>query len=161
MDQGGAAWLETGRWRTPEGARTAPNWKVAKYGPDAANIDMRGRHGNHAKGEANARWSGGRYITSHGYVAVRVEPGHPHAWGADPRVKYAYEHILEMEAHLGRALGPDELVHHGPEGKAENGIGNLTLQTRSDHAKHHAIERGRDALGRFPPRDLRVQEFPS
>ena len=29
--------------------------KIAKYGESAAGLDMRGRHGNHAKGAANAR----------------------------------------------------------------------------------------------------------
>lgn len=135
--------------------------KVKKYGPAAAGIDMRGRHGNHARGQANAKWRGGRFITSHGYVAVRVPPDHPHAWGAHPEVKYAYEHILVMEAHLGRELTDDELVHHGPLGKQANCIENLHLQTRSAHAKHHDAERGRDALGRFPPADLQVREFPA
>ncbi len=31
---------------------------------------------------------------------------------------------------------------------------------RSDHAREHALERGRDALGRFPPADLRVRDIP-
>lgn len=37
---------------------------------------------------------------------------------------------------------------------------NLELFTRSDHAKEHDAERGRDELGRFPPADLRVREMP-
>lgn len=58
-----------------------------KYGPNAGS--MSGRHGNHARGAANGKWKGGRFITSHGYVAVRVSPENPHAWGAYPEVKYA------------------------------------------------------------------------
>jgi hypothetical protein len=135
--------------------------KVKKYGPDAAGQDMRGRHGNHARGAANGQWNGGRFITSHGYIAVRVPPNHPHAWGHHPQVKYAYEHILVMEEHLGRPLADDELVHHGKLGKQVNTVENLTVTTRSDHAKHHDAERGRDALGRFPPKNLRIQEFPT
>lgn len=134
--------------------------KIRKYGPGAAGVDMRGKHGNHARGARNARWRGGRFITSHGYVAVRVPADHPHAWGAHPVIKYAYEHILVMEQILGRALADDELVHHGPLGKTVNTPENLTVQTRSAHAKHHSDERGRDELGRFPPADLRVREFP-
>src|SRR5215469_13009660 len=64
--------------------------KIEKYGPELANIDLRGKHGNHAKGPrgpASKRWSGGRFVTHHGYVAVRVEPGHPHAWGANKKPK--------------------------------------------------------------------------
>lgn len=119
-----------------------------------------GRHGNHARGAANARWKGGRFITSGGYVAVRVSVDHPHAWGASRTVKYAYEHILVMEAHLGRTLGDNELVHHENLDKTDNRAENLTVKTRREHALHHDAERGRDDLGRFPPRDLRVQEFP-
>lgn len=141
-------------------ARYLERQKVKKYGPGAAGKDMRGRHGNHARGANNARWNGGRYLTSHGYVAVRVPPDHPHAWGAHDEVKYAYEHIVVMEAHLGRPLREDETVHHGPKGKRCNEIGNLAVKTRSEHAKHHSDERGRDALGRFPPRNLRVRQFP-
>lgn len=129
-----------------------------RYGPAAGN--MSGRHDNHARGARNGRWKGGRFITSHGYVAVRVPADHPHAWGAHPDVKYAYEHILVMEAHLGRPLRPDEIVHHGPGGKQDNRIENLSVQTRTEHARHHDKERGRDAMGRFLSADLRVQEIP-
>lgn len=31
--------------------------KIEKYGPRAAGVDMRGRHGNHARGADNARWN--------------------------------------------------------------------------------------------------------
>lgn len=129
-----------------------------KYGPGVGN--MQGRHGNHARGERSGKWKGGRFITSHGYVAVRVERGHHHAWGPPGYEYYAYEHIIVMEEYLGRALGPDELVHHGRQGKLVNTPTNLTVYTKSDHAKHHSEERGRDRLGRFPPKDLRVREFP-
>ena len=129
-----------------------------RYGPSVGN--MSGRHGNHATGEHNGRWQGGRVITSHGYIAVRVHPDHPHAWGAHPTVKYAYEHILVAEEHLGRPLQPNELVHHGPGGTQDNRWENLTVKTRSEHAKHHTAERGHDALGRFPPAALRVRQWP-
>ena len=113
-----------------------------------------------ARGPKNGRWnSSGRFITSHGYVAVRVQADHPHAWGAADQ-RYAYEHILVMEEHLGRPLRDDELVHHGRAGKTVNTIGNLSVLTRHTHAKEHDAERGRDDLGRFPPRDLRVRKFP-
>lgn len=129
-----------------------------KFGPNAG--DMRGRHGKHARGARNAAWTGGRFITSHGYVAVRVAPDHPHAWGASPTCRYAYEHILVAEATIGRALRHGEVVHHKNENKTDNRPENLEVLTASEHMREHADRRGRDALGRFPPEDLRVQQFP-
>lgn len=129
-----------------------------RFGPNAG--DMRGRHGNHARGPANAGWTGGRFITSHGYVAVRVPPDHPHAWGASPTCRYAYEHILVAEKQAGRPLRDDELVHHKNEKKTDNRPDNLVIITVSQHAREHAERRGRDELGRFPPEDLRVREYP-
>ena len=38
-------------------ARYLERQKVKKYGLDAAGTDMRGRHGNHARGSRCARWS--------------------------------------------------------------------------------------------------------
>lgn len=152
--------------RDPEKARARKRRyldrvKVAKYGAGSIGVDMRGRHGNHAKGERNAGFRGGRFITSGGYVAVRVEPDHPHAWGANPKCRYAYEHILIAEAKIGRALREDELVHHDNENKTDNRPENLIVETVSEHAKEHSSRRGRDALGRFPPAGLRAREFPS
>jgi hypothetical protein len=76
------------------------------------------------------------------------------------RIRRRQTSILVMERTLGRPLRPDELVHHGPGGKQDNRPENLSAQTRVAHAKHHDSDRGRDALGRFPPNDLRVREFP-
>jgi hypothetical protein len=49
--------------------------KIAKYGPAAATIDMRGRHGNHARGAANGRY--GR--TDGGPVVHGYRRGHSHS----------------------------------------------------------------------------------
>lgn len=143
--------------------------KVEKYGPEWADVDMRGRHGNHARGEASGKWQGDRIVTSHGYVAVRVHPDYPHAWGAPGLVgfKYAYEHVTIMVAHIGRPLEPNEVVHHRNGKRDDNRLENLELTTRSDHAREHSdVPGARDAMGRFAPEkprtpeDLRVQEFP-
>ena len=143
--------------------------KVEKYGSAAAGKDMRGRHGNHASGERNARWNGGRMLTSHGYIAVKVPEGH-HLRQAHG---YAYEHDLVAEDELGRRLAPGEVVHHRNGKRCDNRPENLEVTTRSDHAREHADFPGaRDEAGRFKagqprsgdpsewPEDLRVREWP-
>lgn len=128
-----------------------------KFGPGAG--DMRGRHANHARGEKNAKWNAGRLITSHGYVAVRVDRDHPHAWGHG-RTRYAYEHILVIEQSLGRNIRPGEVVHHRNGNKTDNRIENLELTTAQAHMREHIAHRARDEKGRVVPEDLRVREFP-
>lgn len=56
---------------------------------------------------------------------------------------YVYEHRVVMENHLGRLLNADEIVHHRDHNKHNNGLDNLELITRSEHARRHALERGR------------------
>lgn len=148
-----------------------------KFGSDAG--DMRGRHGNHARGDRNGRWNAGRMINSEGYVLMRVDPSHPRAFGP-PRLrnfKYAYEHDLVMERMIGRFLTPNEIVHHRNGIRDDNRAENLILETREDHAREHtSVPGSRDTLGRFTsasrlrdrkggelagiPEDLRVREFP-
>lgn len=126
--------------------------KVEKYGEAARGKDMRGRHGNHAKGENNARWNSGRLRTAHGYILVRVPPDHPLAFGP-PRLKsykYAYEHDIIMETFLGRHLRHGEVVHHLNGIRDDNSPENLAVTTVSEHARGHSNHHGaRDALGRF------------
>ena len=132
--------------------------KVAKYGPEAATQDMRGRHGNHARGENNARWNDGRMMTSHGYVAIAVPEGH-HLRQAHG---YAYEHDLVAEEMLGRQLLPNEVVHHKNGDRADNRRENLEVETRTDHARaHSSVPGARDTLGRFAPGSRRLQDSPT
>lgn len=148
--------------RDPEKARARKRRhmerkKIEKYGPSAAGQDMRGRHGNHARGSANGRWNEDRIISEHGYVKVRVGVEHPLA---DPN-GYAYEHLIVWAA-AGRELPKDdELLHHKSEDKTDNRLRNLELITRSGHATHHNAERGRNGRGQFKPAAQRVQEFPA
>lgn len=148
--------------------------KLAKYGAGAVGVDMRGRHGNHARGAKNGKWAGEKIVTSHGYVAVRVPVGHPHGWGppGHTNFRYAYEHVVVVMQSLGRPLGDDEVVHHRNGRRDDNRIENLEVTSRSDHAREHVSFPGtRDHKGRFNdaprhadpeewPEALRVREWP-
>lgn len=119
--------------------------KVEKYGPEAATVDMRGRHSNHARGEDHSRWNNSRMLSEHGYIKVRVGRDHPLA---DPN-GYAYEHLLVWISAGRRHPAANELIHHESEDKTDNRLGNLQLVTRSDHGVHHANGRLRSEDGRF------------
>ena len=119
--------------------------KIERYGVDPG--DMRGRHGNHARGDQNARWNGGRTVAEHGYVRIQVGKGH-HL--ADPN-GYAYEHRVVAEAAIGRRLEPGEEVHHLNHVRSDNRPENLLVLSGSDHAALHNAIRERDGEGRYAP----------
>lgn len=90
-------------------------------------------------GPNNPNWRGGRIIEPRGYVLIRVGVGHPLA---DVR-GYAYEHRLNAEKALGRALRPGEEVHHDDEIKGNNDPGNLAPLTSPEHnARHRKHDKG-------------------
>ena len=74
------------------------------------------------KGDKNPAWRGGRHIDKSGYVYLR-RPDHPNR----NHLGYVFEHRLVMEAHLGRYLTPEEVVHHRDKDKKNNAIENLEL----------------------------------
>jgi HNH endonuclease len=53
-----------------------------------------------------------------------------HPRGQGKRRSYVFEHILVMEAHIGRHLHKDENVHHINGVKDDNSLQNLELWTR-------------------------------
>lgn len=68
-----------------------------------------------------------------GYIAVLV-PDHPRV----QRRGYVYEHRLVMEAHIGRYLRPEEVVHHINFDTTDNKIENLMLfDNDQEHQKYH------------------------
>lgn len=84
-------------------------------------------------GPGHPNWAGGRLIDKDGYVLVYC-PGHPAARA--PRRSYVLEHRLVMEAHLGRSLGPEEVVHHRNRDKQDNRLENLSLyHSNADHLR--------------------------
>lgn len=140
-DKARASALERGR-------RYRAKKHAERYGPDAPN--MSGRHGNHARGENNARWNNGRYRTSQGYIGIAVPEGH-HLRQAHG---YAYEHQLVMERKLGRRLEPGEHVHHMNHVRDDNRPENLEVVSIEEHALLHTHDRPRDGHGRLTTREL-------
>ncbi|MEW6557264.1 MAG: HNH endonuclease [Elusimicrobiota bacterium] len=70
---------------------------------------------NRRRGNRHPMWKGGRTISSHGYVLIKM----PHHHLADCR-GYVYEHRLIVEQKLGRELLPGEIVHHRDGNKLNN-----------------------------------------
>jgi HNH endonuclease len=82
-------------------------------------------------GDNNPCWRGGRVIDRNGYVHI-YNPSHPYAKGS--RKNYVREHVLVMEARLGRYLLDNEEVHHINGIRSDNRIENLELHTKKTHS---------------------------
>lgn len=99
-------------------------------------------------GEDGGTWRGGRIRHKAGYV-MRWIPDHPHA-RSNP---YVFEHILVMEAQLGRPLHPDETVHHRNGIKDDNRPENL--ETLDETSTDRDPGPRRDRMGARDRRPLR------
>lgn len=77
-------------------------------------------------GENHGSWTGGRTLTSLGYVLVRSDDGK--ALGVESKSGYSLEHRLAMARALGRPLGETETVHHINGNTQDNRIENLQLR---------------------------------
>lgn len=78
------------------------------------------------RGPAHHSWKGGSI--SSGYRRIRVNN------------KADGEHRLVMQAHLGRKLGSDEVVHHINHDRLDNRLENLQVMTRTEHFNEHKKE---------------------
>jgi hypothetical protein len=104
------------------------------------------------KGKLSPHYKGGKYVAQSGYVLVLVP-------GRDGN-KYALEHRLVMEKHIGRRLTSNEDVHHKNGNKQDNRIENLQLMTKAQHASHHA-RRGEVGVLLLKKRGRRIGWGPS
>lgn len=73
------------------------------------------------------------YVTTWAGYRKLLRPDHPRADSKG----YVAEHTLVMEAHIGRFLEPDEVVHHINYDKADNQLDNLQLMTDAEHRALH------------------------
>jgi hypothetical protein len=80
------------------------------------------------RGAEHHAWRGGRALHGDGYVQVRIPDDHPYA-GMRRNAHYILEHRLVMAEHLGRALRPDETVHHRNGRRDDNRLENLELRS--------------------------------
>lgn len=88
------------------------------------------------------QWNGGRKMDD-GYVMVHA-PWHPRATSSP----YIPEHILMVEAALGRFLVDDEIVHHRDEDRANNIPENLQVcHDNFEHLMEHRWMRARKECG--------------
>ncbi len=87
-------------------------------------------------GNGNANWRGGRIRGgTDGRYWMRHVPSHP---AANP-LGYVLEHRLVMEAHLGRYLTAEEVVHHRNGDPGDNRLANLELlSSQAEHVRLHA-----------------------
>lgn len=96
------------------------------------------------KGENHPRWKGGRSV-ERGYVYI-LQPDHPAATAKG----HVYEHRLVMEAHIGRYLNREEVVHHENDDTMDNRLENLRLfANQAEHKRYHDLFRNRDGGGRY------------
>jgi uncharacterized protein (DUF1330 family) len=101
-------------------------------------------------GSNHWHWQGGRHQCKEGrgsklgYIIVH-NPTHPNT----DYLGYVREHILVMEAHLGRYLTEEEEVHHINHIKTDNRLESLVLcANHTEHMKYHPKSRN-PITGRF------------
>lgn len=130
-----AAQLGVGFWTVRETLRHAGVVRTKSEAAILAYAKGRRRafRDHNRVGPDNPNWKGGRWSDKNGYVWVRCG-GHPHA---TTHGSYVLKHRLVMEAHLGRYLDRDELVHHVNEIVSDNSLQNLRIMSRSEHSSYH------------------------
>lgn len=102
------------------------------------------------KGTNNPKWRGGSIREKDGRLLIYA-PDHPYP---NHSGIYVYRYRLAMEAHLGRILEPNEIVHHINGDCTDDCLENLTLTNKSDHGRFHRVPEHRRFVGlKRPPSD--------
>ena len=109
------------------------------------------------RGELNASWEGGRFVTNHGYVKLYM-PDHPFSSPTGYILEHRYvaeQYLLNdensIEINGKRYLSPNYIVHHIDENKQNNDVSNLMVLTLSEHQTLHnkKNKREHDKTGKF------------
>lgn len=100
----------------------------------------------------NPNWKGGRYKTKDGYIMLNL-PNHPKAKYNRP---YIAEHILIVEAFLGKFLKGKECVHHINHNKEDNRIQNLMVFPNAQ--EHKKFENKEIQFGLTRPMLKQIEE---
>jgi hypothetical protein len=85
------------------------------------------------KGGRRPNYGSKRRVNTQGYVEV-YEPDHPLAMSGG--------YVLESRKvawDAGLLTDPTDHVHHGPGGRLDNRLENLTVMTPAQHARHHHL----------------------
>lgn len=108
------------------------------------------------RGADHHSWRGGRITDRNGYVRVKVPDEDRHL--ADrTRTGYVMEHRLVMARSLGRALLPDENVHHKNGVKGDNRPENLELWVKmqpTGQRVEELVDWATEVLRRYAPNRL-------
>lgn len=126
-------------------------FNAKRKGQRLCSIQCRQRNNGHGRNGQKTGVQSKQYrqrLTKDGYL--RMYAGrHPYANGR----KEIHVHVMVMELAIGRAILPEECVHHRNGIKTDNRLENLELMSHSEHSRFHSkqlvIGRVRDAIGRF------------
>lgn len=91
------------------------------------------------RGAIIARWKGGRYTSTQGYIYVLLRPD-DFFFPMTKKSGYIAEHRLVMARYLGRNLHTWELVHHINHIRDDNRIENLRLISNERHSQITILE---------------------